>query len=74
VLHFVEHGLAPDAAVVRWQRRGNAWNKRLAGCVLDRDVPALLAAAGLEVLTLRTYYEDSVPRPAGFFYEGTAAP
>jgi SAM-dependent methyltransferase len=73
VLHFVEHGLAPDEAVVRWQRRANAWNRRLAGCVLDRNIPALLAASGLEVLMLRTYYAEGVPRAAGFFYEGTAA-
>jgi ubiquinone/menaquinone biosynthesis C-methylase UbiE len=72
VLHFVEHGIAPDEAVIRWQRRGNALNKRLAGCVLDRDIAALLAGSGLEVLRLRTYYEESVPRSAGFFYEGIA--
>jgi ubiquinone/menaquinone biosynthesis C-methylase UbiE len=72
VLHFVEHGLAPDDAVVRWQRRANALNKRLAGCVLDRDVGALLAASGLDVLSVRTYYEKGSPRPVGFFYEGTA--
>jgi ubiquinone/menaquinone biosynthesis C-methylase UbiE len=73
VLHFVEHGLAPDDAVLSWQRRGNAWNRRLAGCVLDRDIGALLAASELNVLTLTTYYEKGVPRPAGFFYEGSAA-
>lgn len=72
VLHFVEHGLAPDEGVARWQRRGNRLNKRIAGCLLDRDVPALLAAAELQVLELRTYYEAASPKPAGFFYEGTA--
>jgi len=73
LLHFVEHGLAPDEAVARRQRRGNALNRRIAGCVLDRDVRALLAAAGLEVLTLTTYYEDHAPKAAGYFYEGRAA-
>ena len=73
VLHFVEHGRAPDAAVARRQRRGNALNRRLAGCVLDRDIAALLTASGFEVLTLRTYYEKNAPRTAGFFYEGRAA-
>ena len=34
VLHFVEHGLAPDDAVLRSQRRGNVLSRRLAGCVL----------------------------------------
>jgi SAM-dependent methyltransferase len=71
-LHFVEHGLAPDSSVVRWQRRGNRLNRRVAGCVLDRDVGALLAASGLTVTALETYYEPSAPRPAGFFYEGRA--
>ena len=73
VLHFVEHGLAPDESVVRWQRRANALNKRIAGCVLDRDVPALLAEAGFTVLDLTTYYEEHAPKPAGSFYEGRAA-
>ena len=71
-LHFVEHGLAPDSSVVRWQRRGNRLNRRIAGCVLDRDVGAVLEASGLTVTALETYYEPSAPRPAGFFYEGRA--
>lgn len=73
VLHFVEHGLAPDQSVARWQRRGNWLNKRIAGCVLDRDVPALLDQAGFTTLTLETYYDEHSPKPAGFFYEGRAA-
>jgi len=71
-LHFVEHGLAPDGSVARWQRRGNRLNRLVAGCVLDRDVRALLEDSGLAVLSLDTYYEPSAPRPAGFFYEGRA--
>ena len=46
-LHFVEHGLAPDASVVRWQRRGNRINQMIAGCRLDLDVAGLLARSGL---------------------------
>ena len=73
VLHFVEHGLAPDPAVARWQRRASGLNKRVMGCVLDRDVRALLAESGLQLRELRTYYDEHAPRPAGFFYEGRAA-
>jgi SAM-dependent methyltransferase len=72
VLHFVEHGLAPDPGVVRWQRRGNGLNKRIAGCLLDRDIPELLAESGLEVRSLDTYYDRESPKPAGYFYEGRA--
>lgn len=73
MLHFVEHGLAPDASVVRWQRRASGLNKRVAGCVLDRAVPTLLRQAGFTVLALRTYYDEHSPKPAGYFYEGRAA-
>jgi ubiquinone/menaquinone biosynthesis C-methylase UbiE len=69
---FVEHGLSPDASVARWQRRGSRLNRRIAGCLLDRDIRALLAASGLTVTSLETYYEPTTPRPAGFFFEGRA--
>jgi len=72
VLHFVEHGLGPDPAAIRWQRRCSPLNRRLAGCVLDRDVPALLAAAGLPVRTCATYHLGGVPRFASHLYEGRA--
>lgn len=72
LFHFVEHGLAPDEAVARRQRRGSRLNSRVAGCVLDRDVTGLLAGSGLEMLTLTTYYEERAPKPAGYFYEGRA--
>lgn len=71
-LHFVEHGLAPDASVARLQRRFSPLNKVIAGCVLDRDVRALLEASGLTVASLETYYEKGSPKPAGFFYQGRA--
>ncbi len=72
-LHFVEHGLAPEEKVVRWQRRGNGLNKRIAGCVLDRDVRGLIEDSGLRLTSLRTYYDAASPKPAGYFYEGRAA-
>jgi ubiquinone/menaquinone biosynthesis C-methylase UbiE len=71
-LHFVEHGLAPDPGVVRWQRRGNRFNRAVAGCVLDNDVRSLLEASPLTVERMTTYYEKASPKPAGFMYEGTA--
>ncbi len=56
-LHFLEHGLAPDTGVVRWQHRLEPLQRRMfAGCHLTRDVPALVAAAGLEVTALKQEY------------------
>lgn len=71
-LHLVEHGLAPDPHVLRWQRRGNRVNRAVSGCVLDADVPALLAASPLTVAELTHHYEEGTPRPAGSLYEGRA--
>jgi SAM-dependent methyltransferase len=71
-LHFVEHGLAPDPAVVRWQRRGSRINQAVAGCRLDQDVRALLDASPLTVTELSTRYEEAAPKAAGYMYEGRA--
>jgi len=61
-LHFLEHGVAPTPEVVRWQRRLEPFQKRIAaGCHLTRDVPALVAEAGLDLIDLRQEY---LPRPA----------
>lgn len=62
-LHFVEHGLAPDAGVRRWQRRLEPFQRRLfGGCHLTRDMPALLAEAGFEIAELDVFYESGAPR------------
>ena len=56
-LHFLEHGLAPDPGVATWQRRLEPAQRRVfAGCHLTRDVPALVAAAGLDVLEVEQWY------------------
>ena len=62
-LHFVEHGLAPDADVVRWQRRLEPIQKKVAGgCHLTRQIPALLEAAGFTITELDQFYEKGAPR------------
>jgi SAM-dependent methyltransferase len=72
-LLFLEHGLAPDAAVAGWQRRLNPlWRRAFGGCHLDRDVRALLAAAGFRTDTLATGWLEG-PRIASFVYRGAAS-
>jgi SAM-dependent methyltransferase len=72
-LHFVEHGLAPDPAVARWQRRGNRINRAVFGCVLDNDVRSLLAASPFTVSELSEHYEEGAPKVSGFMCEGRAS-
>ena len=65
-LHFVEHGLAPDEPVRRWQHRLEPAQKRLfGGCHLTRPVVELVSAAGFTVTELDVFYEDSSPKPLG---------
>lgn len=72
---FLEHGLAPDSNVARWQRRLTPVQKRLGGgCHLDRPVHALLTSAGLSVdsTVSREHYVRGLPRVMGWFSRGIA--
>ncbi len=74
-LHLVEHGAAPDASVLRLQRRWDPVQRRLfAGCHVSRPVDALLAAAGLPGDGLRRWYVPGEPRLFGSLYEGRTVP
>jgi ubiquinone/menaquinone biosynthesis C-methylase UbiE len=71
-LLFCEHGRAPDESVRRWQERLTPhWQKIAGGCHLDRDVPALLDAAGFRCDTLHARYLPG-PRPLTYNYWGEA--
>jgi ubiquinone/menaquinone biosynthesis C-methylase UbiE len=62
-LHFVEHGLAPDENVRRWQHRLEPVQKRLfGGCHLTRPTVELLQRAGFEVTQVDRYYEKGAPK------------
>lgn len=73
-LIFCEHGLAPDEGVRRWQHRvAPCWARIAAGCHLNRDIPALLRAAGFESPDLESGYLPG-PRWLTYSYWGTAWP
>lgn len=65
-LHFVEHGLAPDERVRRWQHRLEPMQKRLfGGCHLTRPVVDLLTDAGFTITEVDVFYEKGAPKPLG---------
>lgn len=69
---FAEHGLAPDAPVVRWQHRLTPlWKPFAGGCHLNRDIPRLIEAGGFAIRELQTGYLQG-PRPMTFVYRGWA--
>ena len=73
--HFVEHGRAPDASVLRWQQRLEPLQNRIAcGCHLSRDIPSILEVGGMRVERMDCYYGKGEPRVVGSLYEGVAVP
>ena len=74
-LIFCEHGLAPDANVSKWQNRIDPyWGKIAGGCHLNRNIPALITAAGFKIEAMEQMYLPSTPKFAGYNYWGTAVP
>ena len=62
-LHFIEHGLAPDESVRKWQHRLEPIQKRVfGGCHLTRQPVELLTAAGFTVPEVDVFYEDNAPK------------
>jgi ubiquinone/menaquinone biosynthesis C-methylase UbiE len=73
-LHFVEHGLAPQPRLARWQHRLTPIQRRVfAGCHLDRPIDALVERAGLRLTALDTYFASG-PKPFTHLFEGAATP
>ncbi|MFI0968342.1 class I SAM-dependent methyltransferase [Streptomyces sp. NPDC021080] len=65
-LHFVEHGLAPDEQVRRWQHRLDPMEQRIFdGCHLTRPIVDLLTSAGFTIAELDVFYEKGAPKAMG---------
>lgn len=72
-LHFVEHGLAPDESIRRWQQRLEPIQKRACGgCHLTRSVPQMLESAGFAIDELDQFYEAGAPKPMAAMSLGVA--
>lgn len=72
VLLFVEHGLAPEPNVRRWQDRLDPpWSRFAGGCHLNRPIDKLIRDAGFQLDSLRTFRLPG-PRTHTFMYEGSA--
>jgi SAM-dependent methyltransferase len=71
--HFVEHGLAPDSGVQRWQHRLEPVQRRLVGgCHLTRPIVELIEGAGFTVTELDVFYEKGAPKALGATSLGVA--
>jgi len=72
-LVFLEHGLAPDAGVARWQHRIEpVWKRIGGGCHLSRPIDRMIADSGFRIDRLEADYTPKSPKIAGFVYRGIA--
>jgi ubiquinone/menaquinone biosynthesis C-methylase UbiE len=73
-LLFVEHGMAPDRNVRRWQDwLTPAWKCISGGCHLNRPISTMIEATGFRIDRVETGYMPG-PKAMTFMYEGRARP
>jgi ubiquinone/menaquinone biosynthesis C-methylase UbiE len=73
-LLFVEHGLAPDQRVRKWQDRLTPiWSRVSGGCHLNRPIRTLVETSGFRFDRLEAGYMPG-PKAMAFMYEGSARP
>ncbi len=73
-LLFVEHGMAPDRNVRRWQDwLTPAWKRISGGCHLNRPISTMIESAGFRIDRVETGYMPG-PKAMTFMYEGSARP
>jgi ubiquinone/menaquinone biosynthesis C-methylase UbiE len=71
-LYFIEHGRAPEARVVRWQRWIEPlWKPIGGGCHLTRQADELIRDAGFRIAELDCGYQPG-PKFAAFMTHGVA--
>lgn len=72
-VHFLEHGLSPEASVAKWQHRIEPVQRRLAdGCHLTRDPSELVERAGFVMERNEQRYARG-PKPWCWITLGVAA-
>ena len=74
-LFLIEHGRSADPKIERWQDRMNGVQKALfGGCHLNRDIEALVRAAGFTFEAVDKYYLPKQPKMVAFLTRGVAHP
>lgn len=73
-LLFVEHGLAPESSVARWQNRLDPlWSRLAGGCHLNRKMDELISGSGFRIQALENARIPG-PRTHTYLYQGRAKP
>ncbi len=72
-LFFVEHGLAGDSAVQKWQARLDPlWGVLCGGCHLNRDIRELILDSKFRLDKFENFYMPGAFKFMGYMYQGVA--
>lgn len=72
---LMEHGLADDESVRKWQHRLNGMQKFIAGgCNLNRPIRSIVEQAGFVLENVDQFYFPKAPRFAGYMTLARACP
>jgi ubiquinone/menaquinone biosynthesis C-methylase UbiE len=64
---LLEHGLAPDTGVQKWQQRLNRFNRVVfGGCNLNRPIAKLVVDAGFAFQASNEFFQAAAPKFAGW--------
>jgi len=71
---FFEHGLSPDAAVQRWQKRTEPFFQwAFEGCHVTRNIPALISKSGFKLEQIDAGYVSPFPKSGSYCWWCVAA-
>jgi SAM-dependent methyltransferase len=74
-LIFFEHGLSPDPAIQRWQKRSEPlFRWAFEGCHVTRDIPALIGKGGFDIEQIDAGYLSPFPKSGSYCWWGVAQP
>lgn len=74
-LIFFEHGLSPDPAVQRWQKRSEPlFRWAFEGCHVTRDILALIGEGGFDIDQIDAGYISPFPKSGSYCWWGVAQP
>jgi ubiquinone/menaquinone biosynthesis C-methylase UbiE len=70
--YFIEHGLSDNPNLQIWQNRLTPIQKIVGdGCHLNRNIKKLVETK-FKLLTLKQFYDNSLPKFVGYMYQGIA--
>jgi SAM-dependent methyltransferase len=74
-LIFFEHGLSPNPAIQRWQKRSEPlFRWAFEGCHVTRDIPALIGKGGFDIGQIDAGYLSPFPKSGSYCWWGVAQP